>query len=217
MRKLVPDELELDTFEGEAWIGLVPFRMSGVRPRCCPAVPWLSEFLEFNVRTYVRARGAVEARPGVYFFSLEASNPVAVSLARSLFHLPYFRADMTLERSGADIDYRTVRRHRDAPEAEFAGTYGPVGEIDRARPGSLEHWLTERYCLYTVHRGRVLRGEIHHQPWPLQPAGLEIKKSSMAEANGIALPDVAPVLHFARRIGVVVWPLVSVEGKTEEV
>lgn len=207
MRDLVPPELELDTFGGEAWVGAVPFRMSGIRPRGCPAVPWLSAFLEFNIRTYVRSRDPENPKPGVYFFSLDAANPVAVAVARATFKLPYFNAAMSLEESAEVITYRTRRTHRGAPPAEFSGQYGPAGDVFLAEKGTIDHWLTERYSLYTVSRGTAYRGEIHHAPWPLQPAFLEVETNTMAAASGIALPGCDPLLRFARRIDVAVWPI----------
>ena len=217
MRALLPPQLVLDTYDGMAWVGVVPFRMSGVRPRLCPPVPWLSTFPELNVRTYVRSRDPANPRPGVYFFSLEAANPLAVAIARGWFKLPYYNATMSLRADGQGIHYRSQRTHRGAPAAEFVGSYRPTGPVYHAQPGTLEHWLTERYSLYTVSpkgavpNGRAYIGEIHHQPWPLQPAEAEIQRNSMAVASALDLPNVAPLLHFARRLDVVIWPLRVVE------
>jgi hypothetical protein len=208
MRALTPPQLELDTFDGQAWVGVVPFRMEGVRLRGIPALPWLSAFPELNVRTYVKARQTDTRKPGVYFFCLEAANPVAVQVARTWFKLPYFHARMRLLDDGRTIHYQSQRTHRGAAAAAFVGHYAPTGEPFTAVPGTLDHWLTERYSLYTVDAsGRLYRGEIDHQPWPLQRATAEIELNQMASASGISLPDVAPLLHFARRLDVVVWPL----------
>lgn len=199
--RTLPGGLELDLWQGEAWIGVVPFRMSGVRPRWAPALPGLSAFPELNVRTYVRQRGAA----GVYFFSLDAANAVAVAVARAWFALPYFRARMRCEARGEALDYRSRRTHRGAPPAELAARYGPSGPPRPAAAGTLEHWLTERYALF-VPRGRGLwRGDIHHRPWPLQAAEAEFERDTMARAAGLTLPDRAPLLHFARRLDVCVW------------
>ncbi len=207
LRPHIPDSLQIDTFEGQAWIGVVPFRMSGVRPRLTPALPWLSAFPELNVRTYVMAGD----KPGVWFFSLEAANPVAVEVARRWFHLPYFYAEMALPERGGWIRYKSHRIHRGAPPAEFVGRYRPAGAVELSRRGTLAHWLTERYCLYALDgRGRLGRGEIHHARWPLQPAEAEIEVNTMTQPHGIALPDIPPLLHFARRLDVVVWPLRAV-------
>ena len=206
LRPLVPASLPLDTRGGEAWIGVVPFRMTGIRPRFLPAVPWLSAFPELNVRTYVTRDG----KPGVFFFSLDAANPVAVVAARRFYHLPYFRARMSLTHDGDGVGYASQRSHRGAPPAEFRARYGPMGPVGRAEAGSLAHWLTERYCLYAVDpAGGVWRCEIHHEPWPLQPAEATIQTNTMTRPLDLELRG-APLLHFARRLDVAVWPLQAV-------
>jgi uncharacterized protein YqjF (DUF2071 family) len=203
LRPLIPPALNLDTFEGSAWLGITPFRMSGARPRFLPSVPWLSDFPELNVRTYVTAGG----KPGIWFFSLDAHNPVAVRLARATFSLPYFDARMSCPVVGGEVLYRSVRTHRGAPEARFAGRYRPVGEPYNSRPGTLEHFLTERYCLYSAsERGSVYRGDIHHHPWPLQQAEAEVESLTMTEQIGVVLPDLEPLLHFSRRLDTLAWP-----------
>jgi uncharacterized protein YqjF (DUF2071 family) len=204
LRPHIPSTLALDIFDGWAWLGVVPFRMSGVRPRCVPALPWVSAFPELNVRTYVTAGN----KPGVWFFSLDAANPVAVWLAQWIFSLPYYTARMLVAHSNSRTRYVSTRTHRRAPRAQFGACYWPVGEVYHATPATLEHWLTERYCLYaTDHRGRLWRGEIHHRQWPLQPAAADIVTNTMTEPLGIALPCTAPLLHFARRQDVVAWRL----------
>jgi len=200
MRPLVPPQLELDTFDRQAWVGVVPFWMSGVRTRGLPAIPGLSRFPELNVRTYVTYGG----KPGVYFFSLDAANLPAVCTARALYHLPYFRARMKADGAGEKVVYSSSRRRANA---EFRGRYAPCAPLQLRQPGTIELWLTERYCLYTVHQGDVYRGEIHHLRWPLQDARAEIEINSMAGAANIMLPDTPPLLHFARRLDVLIWPL----------
>jgi uncharacterized protein YqjF (DUF2071 family) len=202
LRPRIPAQLAIDTFDGQGWLGVVPFRMSGVRLRGTSAVPWLSAFPELNVRTYVVADG----KPGVWFFSLDAGNAIAVAIARAWFHLPYFRARMSCEEAHGWIAYSSERTHRGAASGAWHGHYGPVGEAFSAQPGSLDHFLTERYCLYTAGReGGILRGEIHHAPWPLQAAKAELRKNTMAEAAGFPLPAEPPILHFSKRQDVVVW------------
>jgi uncharacterized protein len=204
LRPLIPSGLEIDTFQRQAWIAVVPFRMSGVRLRWTPAVPWLSAFPELNVRTYVTAGG----KPGVWFFSLDAGNPLAVAVARAWFHLPYFRARMSCEDSVGGIRYKSERTHRGARVGVLEANYRLGGEISEPQPGTLEHFLTERYCLYAADSaGRIFRGEIHHQPWPLQVAEAEFVRNTMTEAAGFPLSQSRPLLHFARRQDVVVWPL----------
>jgi uncharacterized protein len=200
LRPLVPKPLPVETFDGSAWLGITPFEVSGVRLRGTAPAPWLSRFPEVNVRTYTSCGG----KPGIWFFSLDAAWAAVVAAARLTYRLPYHRADMAIVRSDDRIEYRSARRSRPAAlELEYA----PAGVAAPPRPGTLEHWLTERYCLYTLDdRGRVLRAEIHHPPWPLQPAGASIRANTMAP-GGLALPADEPLLHFARRQDVVVWPL----------
>ena len=202
LRPHIPARLAIDTFDGQAWLGVVPFRMSGVRLRGTPAIPLLSVFPELNVRTYVVADG----KPGVWFFSLDAGTAIAVAIARAWFHLPYFRARMSCEERNGWIEYTSERTHRGAPKGALQGRYRPVGEQFLAQTGSIEHFLTERYCLYTADgEGRVIRGEIHHGPWPLQAAEAELTQNTMAEAAGFSLRGAPPLLHFAKRQDVVVW------------
>jgi uncharacterized protein len=198
LRPRVPAELPLDLFAGRAWLGIVPFHMTSVAPRGIPAVPWLSAFPELNVRTYVHVHG----KPGVYFFSLDATNPLAVALARTL-HLPYYLASMNVE-TGDVIRYRSRRKH--GPAAEFAATYRPEGPAFSANPGSLEYFLTERYCLYTLaRRRRILRLEIHHPPWSLQHAHADFLVNGMSDQISLQLPTTDPLLHFSKRQDMVAW------------
>jgi uncharacterized protein YqjF (DUF2071 family) len=198
----VPASCELEFFAGQAWLGIVSFNMTNVAPRIAPALPWISAFPEINVRTYVRVRGD----PGVYFFSLDAANPVAVWIARTVFHLPYYVASIDVRRGGdGTVDYHSRRRRE---QAVFQACYGPDGAAAAPRPGSLEHFLTERYCLYTVDGAdHLYRVDIHHPPWPLQSAAADIRVNTLAQAAGIRLPSVRPLLHFAKRQDVVNWPL----------
>jgi len=201
LRGLVPSGLELDTFEGKAWIGVVPFRMSGVRLRGTPAVPGLSAFPELNVRTYVK-RGK---QPGVWFFSLDAANRVAVEVARAWFRLPYFFALMEVRKHGKQIIYSSQRRDQRGRGEQLEAKYEPWGECFHAQPGTLEHFLTERYCLFAERTdGALLRAEIHHAPWPLQAARAEFAQNTMTKALKLPLEG-SPLLHFSRRQEVVVW------------
>ena len=200
LRNKLPPGLPLDLHEGQAWIGVVPFRMTNVAPRFMPAIPWVSEFAELNVRTYVTVGG----KPGVYFFSLDAASPLAVATARSLLHLPYFTARMEVRCADHHVDYAS-RRTGDGPPAEFVAQYEPVGPAFQAERGSLEYFLTERYCLYNVDAGfRAYRLEIHHEPWTLQRAEANLTVNTMAEAAGIRLP-LGPLLHFSSRQDALAW------------
>jgi uncharacterized protein YqjF (DUF2071 family) len=205
LRARVPAGLELDLWENEAWVGVVPFRMTQVGPLALNHLPWVSAFPELNVRTYVRHGGKL----GVYFFSLDAACWPAVLGARVGFSLPYFWAHMACTAEGPGITYQSQRLL--GPAAQFEARYAPTGDVFRALPGSIEHFLTERYCLYTTDRaGRVYRGDIHHLPWPLQLAELALIKNEMVEWTGLTLRGDRPLLHFARRLDVLAWSLVPV-------
>jgi uncharacterized protein YqjF (DUF2071 family) len=200
LRRVVPPDLELDTFDGECWLGVVPFQMRTVRFAWCPPVAGTSSFAEINLRTYVVSGG----RPGVFFLTLDAANTIAVSLGRRLYGLPYLHARVALQRQGDAIAFHSSRDEPGWPAASFAATYRPTGLARQALPGTLEHWLTERYCFYTTRRGRLSRTEIHHEPWPLQPAAAEIQSNTLAESHDIELAG-APLLHFSRSQHVVAW------------
>jgi uncharacterized protein YqjF (DUF2071 family) len=202
LRALVPARLEIELFDDRAWLGIVPFRMRNVGPRGVPGLPWVSAFPELNVRTYVRAGGT----PGVYFFSLDAANPVAVGVARTLVRLPYFWASMKVETRDGWIHYSSRRKSSPDNPAELVARYRPVGQVEPPVKTTLEYFLTERYCLFTANGGRVHRLYIHHPPWPLQSAEAELTVNTMADAAGIRVPAAAPLFHFARRQDVVAWP-----------
>ncbi|MBI3820700.1 MAG: DUF2071 domain-containing protein [Planctomycetes bacterium] len=206
---MLPPALELETFDGSAWFGVVPFGMRGVRIRGLPEIPGTSAFLELNVRTYVRMRGANSPpRPGVWFFSLDAANRLAVLTARRWFQLPYFFARMNMQKNDAAIVYESIRHDSHGAEAEFRGGYSPEGNVYHSAAGSIEHWLTERYCLYSADaRGRLHCGEIHHAPWPLQNARCSIQSNTMAAPHGVSLARDPDLLHFARELSVLIWPL----------
>jgi uncharacterized protein YqjF (DUF2071 family) len=206
LRPLIPPTLEIDTFDNSAWLSVVPFQMSGIRPRGLFPVPWLSAFAELNVRTYVRTIDRGILKPGVFFFSLDAANPVAVATARTWFKLPYFNANMRCDLTAKGVNYESHRTHRNAPPANFRAHYEPIAPVALAKPNTLEHWLTERYCLYTAHANSLYIGEIHHEPWPVQQASAHIETNTMAAAAGLTLTG-EPLLQFARSIDVAIWPL----------
>lgn len=200
LRPLVPRELELDLWDGQGYVAVTPFWMSGVRPRGAPAPPLLHKFPELNVRTYVKYQGI----PGVYFFSLDAGSRTAVWGARTFYHLPYYFASMAVRSEKEKFHYISSRRQGPRP-AEFRVRYWPTSPPRQREKGAIEHFLTERYCLYAVHRGKLLRAYIHHVPWPLQDAEAEFEVNTVAHADGIQLPSTNPLLHFSRDLHVLVW------------
>lgn len=201
---LLPPGLTLDTFEGRAYVGLVPFTMTGVRPVGFPAVPGLSSFHETNVRTYVRGPGG---DPGVWFFSLDAANAVAVRLARALWKLPYHFAGMTLAREGGVLRYASERRWPGPLPAACAVRCVPAGRAAPAVPGALAHFLVERYALFAHAGGRLFRGRVRHAPYPIQAATVEALEETLLAAAGIHRPDAVPLAHYARAVDVHVFPL----------
>lgn len=204
LRSLIPAQLEIDTFDDQPWLAITPFHL-WLRPRALPPLPGISRFPELNCRTYVK----FGHKPGVFFFSLDAANKLAVWGARKFYLLPYYYAHMAVKGEGSSISYSSRRA---ATPAFFNATYGAESNVRRAQPGTLEHWLTERYCLYTYSQKNVYRAEIHHHPWPLQDARCEIRESSIAHAAGIDLPATRPLLHFARELTVLIWRLRKAEA-----
>lgn len=212
LRRLVPPPLTVQEFDGTSWIGVVPFRMEGVARRPLPGLPWISAFPEINLRLYVEHDG----RPGVWFLSLDAANPVAVWAARRWFFLPYFHAKMGCVEVGAAVRFHSERIGQTVDSegklpVRFVAEYVPVSEPYEAEPGTLEHWLTERYCLYAQSAdGCLYRAEVHHHPWPLQRADAQIRINDLATPYQLPIEifdSHPPLLHFAKRLDVVVWPL----------
>jgi uncharacterized protein len=205
---LVPDGLQVETFQGSAWLGVVPFWMDRIKVRGVPSIPGARSFPELNLRTYVRDKQSGAA--GVYFLSLDTSNLLAVAVGRTFYHLPYHWADIRLEQhTERDFLFESHRRFR-SQAVEFKARYrglGPTRKLAESHPGSLEFFLTERYCLFTANRsGQPIRANVHHVPWPLEDAEADIERNDLAAALGIALPDEKPVLHYSRRLAVYIWP-----------
>lgn len=213
IRPLVPSQLDLDLFEGRAYIGLVPFTMKGVRPVYLPPVWGLSNFHETNLRTYVR-RG--DRDPGVWFFNLEAANSAAVRIARALFHLPYHRARMFLERerpcnqdpaSPATIVYAGVRCWPGPLPASYTIRATPDGKSRLAAHGTLEHFLIERYILYAIGNRQLFQGQVFHSPYPIQSVILHSFDENLLANWHIDRPDAPPLTHFAKGVDVELFPI----------
>ncbi len=208
VQNLLPNGLTVDTFDGRAYVGLVPFGMEQVRPNWVPNLGrfgrFYDTFAELNVRTYVVRDGV----PGVWFFSLDAASALATIAARVWFRLPYFKARMR-SRTAPDgtIRYWSKRLWPAPLPAIFSATYRPTGEIFHAEPNTLEDFLVERYVLYSQRGGQLYRGRVHHTPYPLQRAELSYLRESCMEAAGFARPDAAPHILFSAGVDVEVWPL----------
>jgi uncharacterized protein YqjF (DUF2071 family) len=214
LARLVPEGLQVDTFQGSAWLGVVPFWMDRVKFRGMPPIPGTSSFPELNLRTYVRDPHG--GTPGVYFLSLDAAKLMAVLFARAIYNLPYHWADMRIEQRREREFWFASRRRMSRQPVMFAARYrglGPTRKLVESRPGSLEYFLTERYCLFTRDRdGNPMRANIHHVPWPLEEAEAEIERNDLPASFGIRLPNVPPVLHYSRRLAVYVWQLDAVRS-----
>jgi uncharacterized protein len=209
IRRLIPPGLDLDLFEGRCYVGAVPFLMENVTPRLVPPLPGLHSFPELNLRTYVTCGDKAGGRkPGVWFFSLDAGQKLAVRVARRFFHLPYFDAQFDIQLSSGAVEYSAVRIHKNAPAARFSVNYAPVGPVYRAAAGTLDAWLTERYCLYAADRHQtVYRGEIDHQPWPLQKAEAQVQCNTLGEWLRIGMRNGPETLHFAKSLDVHAWTI----------
>jgi uncharacterized protein YqjF (DUF2071 family) len=209
LRPVVPPELPLDTFDGRAWIGVTPFQIGAHRFGGTPHIPRLTSFPEVNVRTYTTIGG----KPGIFFFSLDTVSKLVVMGARRVYRLPYFRSRISLSEGSGGIEFRASRRSGDGPAAELDIRYRPTGPARAPAPGSLEYFLAERYCLYTLDdRRRAHRSDIHHPPWPVQDAEATVTRNTMAAGIGLGLEQV-PLTHFARRQEVLIWPPGRVEDE----
>ncbi|MFN2744557.1 YqjF family protein [Bacillus sp. z60-18] len=203
IRGKIPADLELETLNGKAWIGILPFLLTDLRARFLPPIPVISRFPEVNIRTYVTYQGV----PGVYFFSLDAGSRLAALSARHYFHLPYFHADISFNKEDSRI--RFFSRRSDS-KAVFHTSYGPLSDPFSAQKGTLEYWLTERYRLYTAHNRRIYYEDIHHSQWTLQEAEAEFHQNTAAAASDLVLPHTAPLLHYAKKQHVLFWALQGV-------
>ncbi len=190
IRKLLPDEVTLDTFDGAAWVGLTPFLLSNLRPPLFPALPWISRFPETNVRTYVRGPGGER---GVWFFTLEAARLAAVVGARSLYRLPYRWSRMHVEATGARTEYRSARKW----PFRKAETHIVSEPGEPMRAGELDNFLTARFRLYTMAGKRLAFAQIDHAPWPLHAAGLVELEQSLVQGSGVPPPVGAPLVHYS--------------------
>ena len=208
LAKLLPEWLEPDIYQGSAWLGIVPFWLDRIRLRGIPPLPGVRNFPDLNLRTYVRDR--YSGTPGVYCFSFDASNILAIAVARSLYHLPYYWANMRFEQRSEREFAFSSSRHFAKGKVIFNARYrglGPTRKTMEHRAGSFEFFFCERSYLFSANgAGQPIRAHLHHVPWPLEEAEAEIDRNDLAAAIGIDLPKFEPVLHYSRRLAVYVWP-----------
>jgi uncharacterized protein YqjF (DUF2071 family) len=210
LRPFVPPGLTIDTFDGSAWLSLVPMRMAEIHFRGMPFHIGADNFPEMNLRTYVRHQD----REGIFFFSLDTEDDINVWVARNLFRLPYFKADLEMEDMSMPVRFSSRRLEPEDPRAEVRVSYQPIGPSFHPKRDSLDYFLGERYAMYSLGPGGALmRGEIDHEEWDIQPAEADFEINTMIEATGIPILDVPPVLRYARTIDVVAWPMLLVDGQ----
>lgn len=210
IRPLVPDFLEIDTYEGSGWISIIPFRMTGVRLRCFPPVPFTSTFPEINVRTYVKAAG----RTGIYFLSLDASNPLMTTIAKKWYRLPYYQASMDFQMNRQSIEIHSRRVGSQAQAERFSAAYRPDSDVFLAKPGTLEHWLTERYTLFCecMRTKRLHGADVYHEPWQLQKATVQIDQNSLSKQQ-ISLTEPPHLTLYARGVQSIIWPIQKIRAE----
>ncbi|MFD0693324.1 YqjF family protein [Paenibacillus sp. GCM10027628] len=201
--KFIPGDLEIDTFDGQAWIGVIPFLMSGIRLRALPPIPLMSAFPEINVRTYVKT----DQGSGVYFITLDASNPFVVGVAKLWYRLPYFFADLTFTHKRDSMEFKGQRLPFTRKAESFYGLYGPGSDPFVPQAGTLEHWLTERYFFYCSNAGGIFQGEVLHEPWKLQSAVTMISQNTMTQSLHLHLPETPAVMHYARGVQSLIGPI----------
>ncbi len=207
LRSLVPAELEIDLFDHTAWVSVIPFYVTHFRLRYAPPLPFIHSFFELNVRTYVSFKGI----QGIYFFSLDAASRLAVMGGQSLFHLPYYYAEMNMRKLGTDILVECSRKDNKGGPAQFSGTFKPISDPYFSKKETLDYWLTERYRLYTTHKNKLYYEDIHHKQWELQHVDLTITKNSMLLQRPLSVQAEEPLFHYAKRQKVLCWPFRSID------
>ncbi|MFA4133034.1 MULTISPECIES: YqjF family protein [unclassified Brevibacillus] len=207
IKALIPAGLELDTYDGKAWISIIPFLLSGVRLRRMPSVPFTTTFPEINVRTYVKAKG----KTGVYFLSLDTSNPLVIKIAKFWYRLPYYRAQMAFHRQADRIDFTSRRLSGLSQTPSFKGSYQPLSDKFFAKEGTLVHWLTERYTLFCRcdRTKQLMFADVVHEPWQLQETAFHIRENVMTENLSISLTDTPHLALYARGVQSLIWPIRS--------
>ncbi|MGM0899512.1 MAG: YqjF family protein [Bacillota bacterium] len=203
LRKLVPEKLPLDTFNGLAWVGIVAVHISNIRLRGLPPIPGITHFSQVNVRTYV----TLDGKPGVYFFSLDAGNRLAVETAKIVGNLPYKYSEVAMESTQSNIHFESSRKTGD--NANLVFNFKPISKPFHPAKESFEEWVAERYCLYTFSKtGKTLRGDILHLPWLLQQVQAEFYENTLLSSLNIQPESNPPILHYSRQKDVRFWPMV---------
>ncbi|MFE4708698.1 YqjF family protein [Peribacillus simplex] len=202
LRPHIPLHLEIDTFDGYAWLGVILFVMEGIYPRGLSSVSLTPKFSEINVRTYVQCDG----KPGIFFMSLDVEDWASYIIAKKWFRLPYHSAQISLEKKGQTFHCQSIRKGKTNTPIRFNAKYAPIPEVYFPEKGTLDHWLTERYCLYSTDNGvNIYCGEIHHRPWPLQKVEAEICTNTLFTPFNFDLTEVKPLFHFSKGVDTLIW------------
>lgn len=202
LRPHIPAPLQIDTFNRSAWLGVVVFVMDGIYARGLPPVSLTPKFPEINVRTYVQYDG----KPGVFFMSLDVDDWASFTIAKRWFHLPYHPAQLSFQTTGQTFHCESIRKGKTNDSIRFSGTYTPLSPVYLPEKETLDHWLTERYCLYSSDNGTdIYCGEIHHRPWPLQKAAADIYINTLFSPFDFDLSDIKPMAHFSKGVDTLIW------------
>ncbi|MGG1677746.1 YqjF family protein [Neobacillus sp. NRS-1170] len=202
LRPYVPSSLQIDTYNGSAWLGVILFVIEGIYPRGISSVSVTPKFPEINVRTYVQCDG----KPGIYFLSIDVQNWASLNIAKRWYRLPYYSSEISFQKEGQSFQCQSVRKGNANTIISFKGKYFPVSEVYFPKEGTLDHWLTERYCLYSSTNGvNIYCGEIHHQPWPLQKAEIEIVNNTLFTPFHFDLSEVKPTAYFSEGVDSLIW------------
>lgn len=202
LQPFIPSPLQIDIFNQYAWIGIIVFCMGGIYPRGFSLKSLTPKFKEINVRTYVLLNG----KPGVYFLSLDVPDWASLTIAKRWYHLPYHPAKVSIQKEEQTFHCLSIRNGKANSPISFNGKFKPISEVFFPQEGTLEHWLTERYCLYSTKTGDdIYCGEIHHRPWPLQIAEAEISHNTMFSPFEWDLSDVKPISHYAEGMDTLIW------------
>ncbi len=207
LRPHIPSTLEIDTYNRSAWLGVVVLVIEGIHPRGLSSISLTPTFPEINVRTYVHYDG----KPGVFFLSLDVENWASNTIAKRWYHLPYKKAAVTFRKEGQTFYCKSVRKEKASPPFSFQVKYSPVSEVYFPKEGTLDHWLTERYCLFSSNNGsNIFCGEIQHCPWPLQKAEAEINRNTLLTRYKINSTEIQPISYFSKGVDTLFWNIKKV-------
>lgn len=202
LRPHIPSSLQIDTFNGSAWLGIILFVLEGIFPFEIPSISLTPKFPEINVRTYVKYDG----KPGIYFLSIDVMNWASLKIAKNWYHLPYHSSQIFFQKEEQKFHCHSIRKGNENTPISFKGKYAPVSEVYFPKEGTLDHWLIERYCLYSSNNGiNIYCGDIHHRPWPLQKAKIELVKNTLFTPFHFDLFEEKPIAHFSIGVDSLIW------------